>query len=478
MQGSPRIAVIGGGIAGLTAAHRLVENFDVLMVEANPERLGGRMFTQHNVLDTDRIWERGGELLATDNPILFQLCHDFGLHVYEVPGERGEFAFRIDGHTYRASEVFNHETGEGPYKLLAALITLHKTLALDADGHWRSLAQNFDVMSLNEYLHQCAAFANTPEWLVRLIETAYFAENGLPCDEQSALNLIWMLDTALKQSWQPYGSVDDARYRIEGGFEALVKALADDISQHAPIYLGTRLVAIKQEEGQTLTLTFESEHGRFQEHVDHVILAVPHNVLQHIEGLDQLPMHQKAREGIAQITGATHTKMALQTRAPWATLFPDGTLNGNLVMNIGDSALNAWVSSNGEGESVLSVLIAGSLAHQPPEVIAEICRREIAAAFNLSADEMFTDNYLVQSWANEPHIGTSYSCAKPHQLEMREALSEPQAFGRVLFASEAIDPIFLAFAEGAARSGELAAENILAQYRLLVPPRQVISQAH
>ncbi|MBN8530983.1 MAG: FAD-dependent oxidoreductase [Alphaproteobacteria bacterium] len=478
MQESPRIAVVGAGLAGLVAAYRLSrQGFDVTLIESNPARLGGRLFTEHDALGTGRIWERGGELLATDNPLLFTLCEELHLPVYEVSGERGEFSFHIDGESYRACDVYDPATGEGPFTKLAALINYHKSLSLDADGNWHGFARRFDQGNLEAYLYGACTLAGVPRWLARLLDVAYFAENGLPCGEQSALNLIWMLDTALQGSWQPYGSVDDARFRIEGGFEALSRALAREIeTQGGSIRFGARLTGIAQEEGESLTLTFATAEGCLQENYDHAVLAVPHPVLATIDGLSAMPLRAEARQGIREIGSARHTKMALRTTHPWSALFPDGALNGNLVMNLEDgSALNAWVSSSDERDSILSVLIAGPLAFASPDTIAAICRREIAAHFGITAEAMFEPSpeaFLVQAWAREPGIGTSYSCPKPNQLHLREALSEPQAFGRLHFAGEAVDPVFQSFAEGAARSGAHAAEQIAAQYRTPAPEKQ------
>ncbi|HEU0164331.1 MAG TPA: FAD-dependent oxidoreductase, partial [Thermomicrobiales bacterium] len=49
MSESRRIAVIGGGISGLAAAHRLVASGDgdsVILLEAS-NRLGGKILTEH-----------------------------------------------------------------------------------------------------------------------------------------------------------------------------------------------------------------------------------------------------------------------------------------------------------------------------------------------------------------------------------------------------------------------------------------------
>src|ERR1700675_4544203 len=79
---TPRIIVIGGGISGLAAAHRLLElsqenNFglEILLLEAGP-RLGGS-------IHTDRVGgvlvEAGPDSFISEKPWALQLCERLGL---------------------------------------------------------------------------------------------------------------------------------------------------------------------------------------------------------------------------------------------------------------------------------------------------------------------------------------------------------------------------------------------------------------
>ena len=56
-----RVAIVGGGLAGLTAARRLKQaGVSATVYEASP-RLGGRCFTGRGVFADGQIFEHGGE---------------------------------------------------------------------------------------------------------------------------------------------------------------------------------------------------------------------------------------------------------------------------------------------------------------------------------------------------------------------------------------------------------------------------------
>jgi protoporphyrinogen/coproporphyrinogen III oxidase len=77
-----RIIVVGGGIAGLAAAHRIIElnrqrslGLEVILLEASP-RLGGSIATEHI---GDFIVEAGPDSFITEKPWALSLCERLGL---------------------------------------------------------------------------------------------------------------------------------------------------------------------------------------------------------------------------------------------------------------------------------------------------------------------------------------------------------------------------------------------------------------
>ncbi len=85
---NPRIAVIGGGITGLAAAHRLIElareartQFDVTLFEAS-DRTGGVVGTEQR---DGYLVEVGPDMFVTDKPWAVDLCRRLGLEDDLIP---------------------------------------------------------------------------------------------------------------------------------------------------------------------------------------------------------------------------------------------------------------------------------------------------------------------------------------------------------------------------------------------------------
>lgn len=83
-SGGPRIAVVGGGISGLAAAHRCVSQNAVARVclfEAS-DRLGGIIHTQH---EDGYLLELGPDSFITNKPGGVQLCEEVGFSDQLIP---------------------------------------------------------------------------------------------------------------------------------------------------------------------------------------------------------------------------------------------------------------------------------------------------------------------------------------------------------------------------------------------------------
>ena len=92
----PTVAIIGGGLAGLTCAYRLRQAGVRATVYEGSDRLGGRCFTLRNFFDDGQMVERGGELIDTDHVQVRRLARELGLilddlHAHEAPGSEDFF---------------------------------------------------------------------------------------------------------------------------------------------------------------------------------------------------------------------------------------------------------------------------------------------------------------------------------------------------------------------------------------------------
>ncbi len=87
------VVVIGGGLAGLTAAFRLGARHDVVVLEAG-NRLGGQIHTE---LDRGFVVERGGEGFVARSEAVPALARDLGMPAEELIGQAQLRSYGFDG---------------------------------------------------------------------------------------------------------------------------------------------------------------------------------------------------------------------------------------------------------------------------------------------------------------------------------------------------------------------------------------------
>ena len=85
-QGDP-VAILGAGVAGLTAAYRLLQaGIPCEIIEAS-ERTGGRMLTKTDFNQDGMFCELGGELVDSGHTDLMDLARELGVEIQELKGK-------------------------------------------------------------------------------------------------------------------------------------------------------------------------------------------------------------------------------------------------------------------------------------------------------------------------------------------------------------------------------------------------------
>ncbi|MBV8756326.1 MAG: FAD-dependent oxidoreductase [Deltaproteobacteria bacterium] len=83
--GGPSIAIVGGGIAGLSAALQLADaGLAATVYEANTSRVGGRMHSNVGYFNEGQTSEWCGELIDTNHQTIRSLAKRFNLNVVDV----------------------------------------------------------------------------------------------------------------------------------------------------------------------------------------------------------------------------------------------------------------------------------------------------------------------------------------------------------------------------------------------------------
>ncbi len=450
---APKIAIVGGGIAGLHALHILKKHqLDATIYESSG-RLGGRIFTVQEAMGAGTWTEYGGEFIDTDHKDMWDLAAEFKLELidYEQESEHKlkKEAYFFDGKHYSLAQ------------LVAAFQPIARRMKRDMeklpdDISYKTkdpFTKKLDNTSLSTYLANIGATG----WIKRFIEVAYEAEYGLSPKVQSSLNLTLLISPEIKNGAIELFGTSDERYKIRGGNQSIPNALAKLYANHLETNRSLESIRAK---GSQYALYFS---GAAEEVIaDFVILAIPFTTLRNLSV--ELEMPAVKRNCINQLGYGTNAKLMIGTKNHhWRTLGYTGlTYAGNGIPNGWD---NAQLQTPDEGPAGLSILFGGpsgvAVCKGSPEHQKDIYLPKweqiypgTAAAFNGKVARM--------NWPTYTHNLGSYVCPTLGQYTSIGG-AEQMPLGNVFFAGEHCGGDFAGFMNGAAQSGREAAEAIIAK---------------
>lgn len=458
--GIGRVAIVGGGIAGLTALHHLREaGVDARLYEAGP-RLGGRVFTQTSA--TGPAFELGAQLVNSDHDDMRALTAQFGIKLIDRKAEPHRSIVVTSGRTVAEAE------------LAEALGPIAAQIGRDADridAHPIAL-RAFDAMSVADYLDRHAALIPA-RWVRGLLETTGRTEYGAEPDATSALSLLFNLPTVDGERADILGGSDE-RYAISGGSSTLIDALA--MRHAAQIETGRALRHVGRATGG-VTLSFADGAT---ERADAVIVAVPAPKTRQIDFA--VPLPTKWRHFIGAMTLGRNEKILAAADSPrWR----DAVGGGGDVWHAG--ARGSWASGwdgsvcGVEGLPVWTWYLGGDATddRDPAQALAARYASDARLALGDLATACGDAPVRRTAWHRDPLIGGSYGSYPPGHLTRFGALlwmegdggaavhSAP-ALGRVIFAGEHLSDAFPGYMNGGAQTGRLAAQSILGR---VIPTR-------
>lgn len=435
-QSTGRIVVVGAGLAGLVAAHRLAQGGarGVRVVDA-ANRVGGRMFSGRDVVSPGHVAELGGSFINSDHRDMLALCREFRLTLED--GEAGE------GATLRTAYF-----AEGQHRTLAQIAEASRDLATRIAGIRRlpdPQRYAFDERSVASLLDEWGVSG----WLRTLLDLGLTQEMGLEPDRMSGL---YLTETFSADPAKPgdglFGS--DQRYQIAGGNDRLTSAIAARLGER--VVRGHKLVALRSR-GRGFAMTFEREGGNVDIEADIVVMTLPVTTLRDVDVQVELP--EKTRRAIREITFGTNAKLfAGVSRRPWRAQ----GYSGELLNDLGFQTCWEDHARPGGGPGGLTIFAGGrdglGFAHDPAAARAADVLRRLEAAFP-EASVAGTGTAARMHWPSNPLAQGSYSCLGPGQFTAFEDAFAP--VGRLVFAGEHMSEDYSGYMNGAAETGRLAA---------------------
>jgi monoamine oxidase len=220
------VAVVGAGYAGLTAALRLAEGGKSVVVLEARDRVGGRIWTDR-LADGSPV-DRGGAWLAPEHDAIFRLAAEMGVSTYKTWVKGAHLL--VDGARVRRYTGLIPKIGPLDVLTLAlAQFRLDRTarrVPVDAPWEARHAAQ-WDARSVASYLERSGIRAGIARDLYTMAVRGLFTGD---LADVSYLNLLFLV--------RAHGSINTL-FSIEGGAqENLVVGGAGSIAQRVAERLG------------------------------------------------------------------------------------------------------------------------------------------------------------------------------------------------------------------------------------------------
>jgi monoamine oxidase len=443
-----QVVVVGGGLAGLTAARFLKQaNIDVMLFEGS-SRLGGRVQTVPDKLGPGLCTEVGGEFIDSRHIDILALARELGLSLIDTKDASESTltpTYYFGGTRYTEQQVIDE------FEPLAARMRRDCVLLspdISACQHSRTDVA-FDHLSIAQYLLRVGATG----WMRALLEVAYTTEYGVDCEHQSCINLLSMMSLDTSDGFDIFGDSDE-RYKIRGGNERLIDGLAAQLA--GSVKLEHRLLSLEQ---RGTGFRLQVAHGNRIELVnaDFVILSIPFSVLRTLDLALDLPPQK--RNAINTLGYGTNEKLIVGLTAPvWRKEGRDGGAYSDRPFQTG------WDSGRQQGPgSSYTFYLGGRRAEQltGSDLAVESGR------FLHEADSLFpgianayTGVSLASQWRTNPFSLGAYSCYAPGQWTS-VAGWEGTPVGKLHFAGEHCSREFQGFMNGAVETGRKAAQAIV-----------------
>ena len=445
------VAVVGAGLAGLVAARELVRSGkEVLVLEAR-KRVGGRTYTQ----DSDGVpLEMGGQWIGPAQARVLELARTLGVETFpaDVPG-------RTVFHENGVRSEYEEETEEPPFRnpgtyeevenIFHRLSGLAKSIP--AEEPWKAeRAAEWDGQTLESWKQENDLGPDAEFYFDLAVRSLYACEPG-------ELSLLGVLsDISAHGSFESLPDLEASaeEYRFIGGAQEVSGRLANELNESGErILLDSPVSRVVQDEGSVVV-----ETDRLSVEARAVIVTVPPALRGYIHYEPALPA---AHNGLTQRMpmGAVIKCHAVYDTPFWR----ESGLNGRAKSDAGPCKLTVDNSPPDGGAGVLTGFILGRDAREwGRRSIGERQQAVLECFARYFGDRALAPlAYEELDWAEEVYSRGGYAGAPVPGalLDYGPTLREP--FGRIHWAGAETSPDWSGYMEGAIRSGERAANEVL-----------------
>jgi len=440
------VIVVGAGLAGLVAARQLVAaRRDVLVLEAR-DRVGGR--TANASIGAGKVTEMGGQWVGPTQDRLLSLAQELQIETFPTYYE-GRNLLDLGGKQRRYKGTIPRLAPHVLFDLDRARRKLKKAARrVPADAPWTApKAAELDSQTLATWVRKAARTKKARS----LLEIATGTVMGTGTAE---LSLLWMLSYVNSAgSFDALIDTEDGAQqdRFVGGSQLISQRLAQGLGDGVVLSAPVRAIA---QDGGGLRVDADGVSARAQR----VIVAVPPPLAARISFTPSLGGRRD--QLMQRMAHGALTKCAAVYPEPfWRA---DG-LTGQAVTDAGPVSTTFDNSPPDGSPGVLLGFIAGAEAIRHARR-SEAERRSVVldSLTRLFGPEAGQPGiYIETAWAEEEWSrgGPVCSFAPGALAQYGEGLRRPT--GRVHWAGAETATVWCGYMDGAVRSGERAAEEVL-----------------
>ncbi len=443
-----QVAVVGAGFAGLTTARILKKaGLSVAVLEAR-DRLGGRIHTRH-APDGTPI-DVGGQWIGPTQDRVLALAHQLGVETFAAY-DAGETTYWLDGQKTRCAGMLPPYSGEtlaeveGIFQKLDALAA-----TVNPEFPWLSPdAHALDSISFENWIERTSQVPAARFWM-RFLARSVLASDAR---ELSFLHVLCYIRAGgdLRTLISMGGGAQEQRF-VKGA-QHLAERLADDIRPF--IRLGSPVSAIEQDDdGVTI------RHATGSLRADWVVVTLPPALAGRLRYSPALP---GPRDYLTQrMPMGACIKIQLFYDTPF---WRDAGLSGMAVCDRGPASLTYDNSPASGTPGVMVCFIEGDEAKlwtaKTEQERRAALTEELVGLFGPEAAEI--RHYAELSWLEEEYSRGGYGGFMVPGAWTSVGHSLRQPVGRIHWAGTETAWQWTGYMDGAIRSGERVAEEILAE---------------
>jgi monoamine oxidase len=457
----PRVVVVGGGLAGLSAAYELMESgCDVMLLEAQTHP-GGKIRTIRDPFPDGVAAELGAAAFIPVEPdALMRYIRKFSLPlnkreprvlpvVYCFGGRRMvEARDGIQSWLLGLSDE-ERQLGIGGMRTKYLKPAVTEILdALRAGPAAAALFEKYDRISFADFMN---ANGSSPD-ATALLSILDWDMVGEDLRERSALDVLAQMAA--------YSCFTDVRYSIQGGNDLLPKAFASELGHR--IRYGCVVNSI--EHGQT-GVTVSYNHASIPTTIaaDQLVVALPLGRLAAIR-FDP-PLSAEKRNAIHETRCASVARIFLQCRRRF---WIDEGLSGYAFTDLPITFMWDGAPAHRSGRGILQCFMTGERARQFATMDDE---RRLTLTLE-TVQQVFPairENFeaaVFKTWDEDAYSLGAYAYYRPGQITALLPHLK-RAEGQIHFAGEHLSPLlFRGLAQGAIESGLDAAREIVGSAHL------------